>query len=762
MKNKFKFLKPLTTGLFYSLVFLLPIFFLPWTSTLSGMDNFNKQIILFLLVPVLIFLLAFSKAKEKKLNFKYSIFDLPILVFLGVVAAASIFSLDKFSSVFGAYSYLELSFIVLVCLTGLYFFVVNYFSKNTEVSAFLKVFFPLYNLIVITSSILVFGYWTKILTSTTVSAWFKSGVGTLDDLAVFIAIMNVLIFGLLYDAVYAKNILKHIFCQRLVKTSIVLSFIFLILINFSPAWLCLFFGALFFVLVDYFYFGSEKVSFRKKLFHFTREKKYLWLNIAIMIPFLILVFNGLTYSSAVCERRSAQKLQMGQASSMELSRQVIKKRPIFGYGPETFNYAFSMLRSSSDNNSDYWYLRFNHGASYLINLIVATGVLGIVSYLVVLGSIIYIIFFTLKENKKIKDDKQNTVVVSIMATMVALICGQIFYSTNIVLLFLFWLFFALLMVCVRDYYKISNKSIFREKEFNDETSQRVLVMIMFSVFFIWIFIFGLLMRQWVADYYFKKSLSEQDFVVTEKDLIKAIKLNPGRYNYQVSIAKYYKERAMATMMQKDKSIDMVKSDIGNSIYWAKSAIKQAPYSVVTYETLGSIYRDLSPYIQGDNQLAIETFKQAVTLEPSNPVLASELGKAYLANSLYDEAIRAFQYSFNLRNDNYEAIFGMAKAMVAMGQEQEAMKLFDELEKKYPSADLYYEQGRILFNLKNYEAAIVKFQQVIGVSPLHANALYSLGLSLEANGEKELAMHYFKKVLELNPGNEEVRKKVNGL
>ncbi|MDO8261341.1 MAG: tetratricopeptide repeat protein, partial [Candidatus Magasanikbacteria bacterium] len=274
--------------------------------------------------------------------------------------------------------------------------------------------------------------------------------------------------------------------------------------------------------------------------------------------------------------------------------------------------------------------------------------------------------------------------------------------------------------------------------------------------------FGLIMRQWAADYYFKKSLNQQDFVVTEKYLQRAIKLNPNRFNYQVAVAKYYKERAIATMGEKDRSIDMVKSDIGNSIYWAKSAIKQAPYSVVAYETLGAIYRDLSIYIQGDNTVVIDTFKQAVSLEPSNPVLASELGNAYLSKSLYDEAIRAFQYSFNLRNDNYDAIFGMAKAMIALKQDQEAMNLLKELEKKYPSADVYYEEGKILFNLKNYEAAIVKFQQVIGVSPLHANALYSLGLSLEANGEKEGALHYYKKVLELNPGNEEVKAKIEGI
>lgn len=762
MKNNLKIINKMINAFFIGLVVLLPIYFLPWTSTLSGMDNFNKQNLLFLLMPLIGFLFFYARFKQGKIGVKCSVFDYPILAFLGITAVASIFSYDKFSSVFGGYSYIEQSFIMILCLFLLYYFTINFFSKETEVGDFLKIFFKIYAVVVSVSSILVFSYWSKILSSNTVSVWFKLSVGTLDDLAMFLAVINVLLFALLYDQNYAKDILKSIFQQRLIKTLIVLSFVLLILINFSPAWICMLVGSVFVAFVEYFYFGAKKISCRKKLINFVQDTKVLWLNIAILIPLAILIFNMFTYSGNVSATRYAQKLQMNQASSLELSRQVMKSRPIFGFGPETYTYAFSMLRSAGDNNSEFWYLRYNHGSSYFLNLIEATGVVGFFSYLVIIGLIFYVIILTLRRNHK-KDIKQDAVTTSVMAVVITLVVGQIFYSVNIVLLFLFWLFLGLLMVCVQDYFKGKKEIlVFQEKVLKNEISQRTSLIVVFGLFFVWIFVMGLLSRYWVADYDFKKSLEQKDYVGTERYLHRAVSLNPERYNYQIAMAKFYKEKTLNEMSQKNKNIEVVKSDIGNSIALAKAAIKQAPYSVVAYETLGSIYRDLSPYIQGDSNLVIETFKQAANLEPSNPVLMSELGNAYLTNSLFTEAINAFQFSLKLRNDNYDAAFGLGQSLVAIGQTQEAMNVYRELEKKYPTADVYYEEGRILFNLKNYEAAIVKFQQVISISPLHSNALYSLGLALDANGEKEAALHYYKKVLELNPGNVEVQGKIDGL
>jgi len=52
--------------------------------------------------------------------------------------------------------------------------------------------------------------------------------------------------------------------------------------------------------------------------------------------------------------------------------------------------------------------------------------------------------------------------------------------------------------------------------------------------------------------------------------------------------------------------------------------------------------------------------------------------------------------------------------------------------------------------------------VVAFFPNHSNALYSLGIAYQAKGEKEKAIRVFEKVLELNPGNQDIIQKLGEL
>jgi len=60
------------------LVALLPLFFLPWTSSRLGMDNFNKQLLLWLVVPILFFWQSWQKYHKKQPVLKRGLFFWPI------------------------------------------------------------------------------------------------------------------------------------------------------------------------------------------------------------------------------------------------------------------------------------------------------------------------------------------------------------------------------------------------------------------------------------------------------------------------------------------------------------------------------------------------------------------------------------------------------------------------------------------------------------------------------------------------------------
>lgn len=115
----------LVRGIIYSMVFLVPIFFLPFT---LDFFDFNKQYLLWALVLLAFFIWIFKMIiLEKTAVLKRTPLDIPILMFLGANILAAIFSVDVYLSVWGSYGTFSESFVNIIMMVILYFVVVNNF-----------------------------------------------------------------------------------------------------------------------------------------------------------------------------------------------------------------------------------------------------------------------------------------------------------------------------------------------------------------------------------------------------------------------------------------------------------------------------------------------------------------------------------------------------------------------------------------------------------------------------------------------------------
>ena len=88
-----------------------------------------------------------------------------------------------------------------------------------------------------------------------------------------------------------------------------------------------------------------------------------------------------------------------------------------------------------------------------------------------------------------------------------------------------------------------------------------------------------------------------------------------------------------------------------------------------------------PFAQGADQFAIQTFTQAVALDPVNPILRIALGGTYYALGNYDNAIDAFKLAVLTKPDFANSHYNLAVA--------------------------YREK-------KNYDAAIAEINNVLGL------------------------------------------------
>ncbi|MEK7067811.1 MAG: tetratricopeptide repeat protein, partial [Patescibacteria group bacterium] len=259
---------------------------------------------------------------------------------------------------------------------------------------------------------------------------------------------------------------------------------------------------------------------------------------------------------------------------------------------------------------------------------------------------------------------------------------------------------------------------------------------------------------------------------SREQLLRAVKLNPQRLNYRLALAKDYVNEVKAdifllstpgqseTITAERKA--KLQTNVQQALKEGQAATAIAPNSVMAWETLGAIYRDIRLIAVGSLEPAIRYLTKASELEPTNPVLLAELGKLYLANGQTKEAADAFEQAAEFKGDYWEAQVGLAQTYDSLGQTDKALVILEDLISRVQTPEIIYESGRLYYNQGKIDKAIERFKEAIALRPDYANAVYSLGAAYKKQGDKIRALEQFQKVLELNPGNEAVGKMVEEL
>lgn len=759
MRNKFKVnLEKIITILIKILIFLPPLFFLPWTFEFF---DFNKQSLLWIISPLIFLLWLVQRIRDKgKIVFKRTALDIPILTFLIVTFLSSIFSQDRFSSFFGYYGRFSDAWFGLLACVLFYFIIINFTSlkKGLSVISLIKLLFYSYGLILLTAFISFFGLWDKLFKGTNVfySRAFNPIGGSLESLAGYSLAMIILLSGFLffyYQGERSALEKKKIWLLRIIWF---LAIIFLILVDFSPAWWGLLVSGLWFFAIE----------FRKagKIRNLNQRIVFPCFLVILSAVFLILPLGNVAYF--VTGRNLPEEVRLDYGHTALITFSSFKDHIILGSGLGTFSYDFSLYRPDSFNQSDFWQFRFDKGGSHILELLGTTGILGILSYFLILILLFYLFFIYVKKNRRDvvnfvsaeKNEEENAereenkfLTFSLSAALLSLIFLQFFYLADTSLLLLFWVILAFLMVAWREY---SGWLIFRDLSFGKNNQSRGLLNIIVFLFFAaWLVLTGLTMKYWLADFYAR--------IGGENNLIKAVRLNTNRVEYQMKLAKNYLNKIKEEMLKPADSRDngVIQAAINYSLNWAKFAARIRPRAVASQEILAMVYRDIKFFTRGSEIWAVKTFEEAVKLEPSNPVLWTELGKAQLEAGLTTEAEQSFKQSQRTKSDYREADFGLARVYIKTNKIEEALAILDNLVGIYNDERIFYERGRLYYNRGEIDKAKKDFLKVLEINPSHANALYSTGLVFELQGKDGMALQYFKKVLELNPDNLEVKRKV---
>ncbi len=424
-------------------------------------------------------------------------------------------------------------------------------------------------------------------------------------------------------------------------TSILL-FILLILINVKAAWWGLLVASIVLVVVP---------AMEKKI-----DKKWLALPALMALMSLAFVFNasfGLNLS---------KDITLDYKNAIEQTKQVIKERPIFGSGPETYSYDFSKYRSASMNNGVNWSLRFDKSANDWLNSISTTGILGTLAYVFLL---IVAVVTGIFNYRKATDEDMKYVTLGATAAVVAVGIMGLFYYSSFGIALILWVSLALIGVARKSQEKAADDT----KDLNLRNIS-LEAKVFSTVFFVLLFagaVFGMYFagKSYAADVTYQKGIAKTDKTETladaEKVLIKAVKQNSYREVYRLSLSRILLVEANLENQkaEKEKDVKKIQDYLSRAIDQGKEAVNTNSNSVANWEGMIIIYRNAALYASGAIDWIEKSYNEALKLEPTNPVLVNGLGQVYLTKNDTAKAEGQFNKALSLKKDFADPHFNIA-------------------------------------------------------------------------------------------------------
>ncbi|HET7098668.1 MAG TPA: tetratricopeptide repeat protein [Patescibacteria group bacterium] len=345
-------------------------------------------------------------------------------------------------------------------------------------------------------------------------------------------------------------------------------------------------------------------------------------------------------------------------SSWWVAVETLKTSPIFGVGTGNYLTAFNKSLPVSHNLNPLWSLRFTTGRSFVLTLITENGLLGLSSFFIVM-------FFIVKNSvhnlKKIKDFGLEQA-----STISLLIVSVIFfiYPINLTLLLLF---FVLICLAFANYDLVLNLSATAFKNGGTFISKvpAVFVGIIILIGMGFLIFFG--GKSVLAERKYKlaiDALIRNDGKATYDHLRQAIATNQYIDKYHATYAQVNLALARAIAQKKDVTEtekNTVAQLIQQAIREAKSTVTLNPQRAGNWEILASTYTATIPFAQGADNFAIQSYLQAISLDPINPNLRIALGGVYYSLGRYDEAIGTFKLAILAKQDLANAHYNLAVA-----------------------------------------------------------------------------------------------------
>ena len=506
---------------FCLLFFLVPLLLTPYNYELF---EFNKMMLTYSLTVVITSAWIIKMIMYKKLIFKRTPFDFPLILFLMSQIVSSYFSIDPHVSLFGYYSRFNGGLFSIISYSLLFYAFAANFPTEKIIKLFKFIFF---------SAVLVSVYGVLERMGIDKNLWVQdvqnrvfSTLGQPNWLAAYLAILIPLSFQVNHKFKLHNLIMISLFFSALLFT------------KSRSGFLGLSFGLFSFWILN-FYIHKAKILKSFLIFVVC----YLLLVFISGSPFRELnrfTLPGLTKSQ---QNQTANEIKPAALSVIDTgitesgqirnivwrgALEIFKKYPFIGTGVETFAFSYFKFRPPQHNMTSEWDYLYNKAHNEYLNFAATTGIFGLGSYLLIIFVFIFwflnIFLHPLKSVPVLilPDDKKFLISALFSGWLTILVTNFFGFSVVIIQLFFFIIPAVIFKMASSN---SPDLKLTPDNRHHPDFSQKFS---MLTVLLIGILILLRIVFFWLGDFYFAKGYQfsrTQDFALSYKYLKQATVFN---------------------------------------------------------------------------------------------------------------------------------------------------------------------------------------------------------------------------------------------
>ncbi|KKT77670.1 MAG: hypothetical protein UW74_C0036G0004 [Candidatus Giovannonibacteria bacterium GW2011_GWC2_44_8] len=722
--------------LFYVLTFIFPFFVLPYTVFPVAL---SKSYLVYFGVLIIGIIYFISALQSGEIKIPKSLMGVFLLVFIASVAVSGLISKSTHVSFSGIGSEPgTLSAIGIFALTLIFAFLIIDSEEKTfrTILALLGSFLVL-AIFQIFQTLLKVPLWSLVGGAATANLF-----GSWNELGIFSGLVVLLssIFLEFLPRSYLKTALWVILISSLILTA---------LVNLSLVWWTL--SGILIVLLAYHYSQGRGTS---NIFRVT---------FAILLISLVMLFSGKLIGD-IGDQLKIQFIEVRPNLEFTLKTAAgsLSENAAFGYGPNTFAYAWAKHRPLEILSTPFWQARFNAGYGFVPTILVTTGLVGTLSLLVFLGFLLYYGFKGL-----VKSTPSSSFL--ILATFGGSLYMWVFaflYAGGFALIFPTFLLTGLFL-------GLAMQNGILEK-FEISLFERSIAGFVGALLLIFFIVLG---ASWVSilaqKYYASILYGEGVKYANAGDLDNA----GDAFTRTIKFDKrdmYLRGYADLGLLKLQRIVDSSATDeekrtqfqsvLTDTIDKAQEASNINPIDSLNWMNLGKVYEAVIPFrIQGVIELAQNAYAKAAETAQTNP-------EAYLAGArveiLKNDLSKAKEFldkAIDIKKDYAEAHFLSAQIDATRGNIAGAIKSAENTAYLAPNdVGVLFQLGLLYYQNAQLAESQIVLERAVSIIPSYSNARYFLGLIYAKQGNKNKALEHFLKIEELNPTNTEVKKIIANL